>query len=173
MRKGNTTEIRQKRRLDAIRDRMRLRELKIINSYAKYVIKKDTLKLNMEDWAKIGDGIIKTDNKVALAQATKKTIMQNKPLANLRVLELLEKMGVDEKKPIELLLKAEEIAKEKGNSADLIKISDRYIDLMDLRPQKYEIQFEERGNFRELLPEEVQKEIKIKRKIELNDDNRK
>ena len=128
------------------------RDLKIINNYAKRVIKRDTKKLNKDDWNEIGKDII--PNERIRAYYTKKIVMSNLELANSKILDLLNKAGISASKPLEIYKEAYKIAKEDKDVKELIKIADRYIELHDLKPQKVNItETRKTVDYDKLLPE--------------------
>ena len=146
------------------------RDAKIINNYAHYVVKKDNKLLNKQDWNIIGQDLIPNDK--IRPYYTKKIVMSNLELANKRILDVLSKNNIDENKPLKIYEEAYNIAKNKENSGDLIKIADRYAELLDMKPQK--VQYSETRkeiNYDNMLPEQVTKKITTSKTID-NDENK-
>lgn len=120
-------------------------QIKTIKNYAKRVIERDTKKLNREDWIIIGKDI--TTNKEKLRPfLAKKQVMSNLEIANKAILDLLIQQDIKPERALGLYKEAEEIARTKENSGDLIKIADRYVELHDLKPQKVTISETRQGN---------------------------
>jgi len=147
---------------------MRLRDAKIIDRYAHYVVKKDNKLLNKQDWNIIGQDLIPNDK--IRPYYTKKIVMSNLELANKRILDVLSRNGIDENKPLKIYEEAYNIAKNKENSGDLIKIADRYTELLDMKPQK--VQYSETRkqiDYNDMLPEQVTKRVTVNKSVENNE----
>ena len=145
---------------------MVFRDLQIINKYAETCVKKKKKQLVKEDWQYIGSEIKATSDKLKPIIA-RRVVMSNLELANKRILDVLQKNGINEDKPLKIYEEAYNIAKNKENSGDLIKIADRYTELLDMKPQK--VQYSETRkeiNYDNMLPEQVTKKISINKSVE-------
>ena len=141
------------------------RDLQIINNYAETCVKKKKKQLVWDDWKYIGKDIKATSDKLKPVIA-KRVVMSNLELANKRILDVLQKAGIDENKPLKIYEEAYNIAKNKENSGDLIKIADRYTELLDMKPQK--VQYSETRkqiDYNNMLPEQVTKKITTSKNV--------
>ena len=117
---------------------MAWRDLRIIKNYAQRCVEKDKKQLNYKDWTEIGKDI-KTQYPLIRPKIAKRIVMSNLELANKTILDLLLKNDIKAERGLNLLKEAENIARTKENSKDLIAIADRYIDLHSLKPNKVKI----------------------------------
>ena len=143
---------------------MRILEAKLVNNYANRVIQRNTTKLNKNDWNIIAGDLL-PESKVKTFYA-KKIVMSNIDLANKRIMDILNQNNITENTPFELLNKAREIAENKENSSDLIKIAKELIEIQDLKPQK--VQYSETRkeiNYDNMLPEQVTKKITTSKNV--------
>jgi hypothetical protein len=144
---------------------MRYLEAKIINNYANRVIARKTTLLNKDDWNIIGQGLIKNDKTRAFY--SKKIVMSNIEIANSRIMAILQTNGIDENKPFQLLKKAEEIAINKENSGDLIKIAKELIEIQDLKPQRVQISEQHKSiDYTNMIPNKVTKTISMTKSLD-------
>ena len=96
--------------------------------------------------------------------------MSNIELANNKILDILTRNGIDHDKPLKIYNEAYEIAKNKENSGDLIKIADRYTELLDMKPQKVQIsETRKEIDYSNMLPNEVKRTISTTKNIENSD----
>jgi len=144
---------------------MRYIDAKIIKNYAKRVIERNTKLLNKDDWNIIGKDLIKNDKTRAFY--SKKIVMSNLELANNKIIEMLINNDIKPERALNLYKEAENIARTKENSGDLIKIADRYVELHDLKPQKVQISETRKDiDYTNMLPTEVKKTISTTKSIE-------
>ena len=119
---------------------MHLEQTKTIKNYAKRVLERDTKMFNKKDWTIIGEHLnIKPKFERLRPIIAKRQVMDQLELANKTVIDLLLKADIQPNRGLNLLKEAENIARTKENSKDLIAIADRYIDLHDLKPAKIKI----------------------------------
>lgn len=146
--------------------KLNYRDIKIINNYALKVVEKDKKQLNWNDWKFIGREIKSTGDKLKPVIA-KRVVMSNLELANNRILDILSRNGIDHDKPLKIYNEAYEIAKNKENSGDLIKIADRYTELLDMKPQKVQIsETRKEIDYSNMLPEQVKRTISTSKTLE-------
>lgn len=147
---------------------MKIRDAKIISKYAERVVKRDTKRLKTEDWLIIGSELnVKNELKPAICR---RIVNTNIELANKRILDILERNGINTDKPFEIYEEALKIAKSKENSSDLIKIADRYTELLDLKPQKVTIsESRQQIDYSNMLPEKTKKTISTTKTVQNND----
>jgi len=142
------------------------RNAKIIANYAKRVIELNKKRLETKDWAIVGKDI-KTDKEHLKPVIAKRVIMSNLELANSKIMDLLIQNDIKPERALNIYKEAEEIARNKENSADLIKIADRYVELHDLKPQKVQIsETRKEIDYTNMLPNEVKKTISTTKTIE-------
>lgn len=148
---------------------MRLVHNKIANEYAKKRIIENRTQLNTQDYKDIAVRIYGENVKpLSYIQCRKAMSMPEvKKIAELRIMDLLERNNIKPDKPFDLLKKAEEIATKKENSSDLIKIADKYLELHDLKPNKTVIKETRQYNNTDLSTIEgtISKELESKRKV--------
>ena len=144
---------------------MKIRDAKIISKYAERVVKRDTKRLKTEDWLIIGSELnVKNELKPAICR---RIVNTNIELANKRILDILERNGINTDKPFEIYEEALKIAKSKENSSDLIKIADRYTELLDLKPQKVTIsESRQQIDYSNMLPEKHKQTISTTKTIQ-------
>jgi len=144
---------------------MTLRDHKIISNYARYVIEHDRKLLNRNDWKIIGKDL-KTTEKLR-PFLTRKIIMSNIETANKTITDLLIANGIKPERAFDLYKEAEQIARNKENSGDLIKIADRYTELHDLKPQKVTYTEQRKEiDYSNMLPNKVTKTISTTKNID-------
>ena len=119
---------------------LRLQQIKTIDNYAKRVIERDTKKLNKADWTKIGEHL-KINPKFERLRPViaKRHVMSNLEYANNRISKVLEANNITDNTPFEILELAKQIAINKENSGDLIKIAKELIEIKDFKPAKIKI----------------------------------
>lgn len=145
---------------------MNLRDIKIVSNYVNRVIERDKKQLNYDDWKYIGKDI-KTNRPEFNPVIAKRVIMSNLELANNKVIDALIRNGIDTDKPLKIYDEAYQIAKSKENSGDLIKIADRYTELLDMKPQKVQIsETRKEIDYSNMLPEQVKRTISTSKTIE-------
>ena len=142
------------------------RDIKIIRNYAQRVIERDKKQLVYEDWKFIGKDI-KTDNEKIKPVIAKRIIMSNLDLANKTITDLLLKNDIAPERALNLYKEAENVARGKDNSGDLIKIADRYIELLDIKPQKVTYTEQRREvDYVNMLPNQVKKTISTTKSLD-------
>lgn len=145
---------------------LNFRNAKIIANYAKRVIELNKKRLETKDWAIIGKDI-KTNREELKPIIAKRVVMSNLELANSKIMDLLIQNDIKPERALNLYKEAEEIARNKENSSDLIKIADRYVELHDLKPQKVQIsETRKEIDYSNMLPNEVRKTISTTKSIE-------
>jgi len=145
---------------------MNYRDAKIIRNYAKKVVELDKKQLKYDDWVEIGKDITSNNERIKAA-ISKRIVMNNLELANKSIVDLLIKNDIKPERALNIYKEAEEIARNKENSADLIKIADRYVELHDLKPQKVQIsETRKEIDYTNMLPNEVKKTISTTKTIE-------
>lgn len=128
------------------------RDLRAISTYIRIVLQKRNRLLSKDDWIEIGSEITK-NRKFAYLKA-KKLIGDNMEQINTAIMALLAKSGIDKDRGLKLLLDAEEIAKKKENTSDMIKIADRYNELHGLKTAtRVSIEEKRTIDYSKLLPE--------------------
>lgn len=147
---------------------MKILDAKLINNYANRVLQRQTTKLNKDDWNIIASDLL-PEHKLRPFIAKKK-VMSNIEIANRRIMDILNKNGINENTPFELLNEATKIAKEKQNSSDLIKIAKELVEIQDLKPQKVTIsESRQQIDYSNMLPEKTKKTISTTKTVQNND----
>lgn len=120
---------------------MKYEELRTIKEYAKLCVKKGKTKLNENDWKEIAANVYGEKLKPLHYMRCRKVINTPdiKKIAELRIIELLDKQGMGEDYALTLLKDAEKIAKDKGEANNLIKIADIMLDLRQHKPSKVKV----------------------------------
>ena len=119
---------------------LRLEQIKTISNYARRVIERDTKKLNKDDWIKIGEHLKISPKFERLRPViAKRHVMSNLELANDRISKVLFDNHITDNTPFEILELAKQIAINKENSGDLIKIAKELIEIKDFKPAKIKI----------------------------------
>jgi hypothetical protein len=145
---------------------MNYRDLRIIANYVDRVIKRDKKQLKYEDWVYVGKDI-KANKDEFKPLIAKRVVMSNLELANNKIIDALTRAGIDTDKPLKIYNEAYEIAKNKENSGDLIKIADRYTELLDMKPQKVQIsETRKEIDYSNMLPEQVKRTISTSKSVD-------
>ena len=117
---------------------MQWRDHKIIANYVNKIIQKNTKILNTQDWADIGKDI-QTRYPLIRPKIAKRIVNSNIDIVNNRIQKVLEANHITDNTPFEILELAKQIAINKENSGDLIKIAKELIEIKDFKPAKIKI----------------------------------
>lgn len=117
---------------------MRFENHKIVNEYAKYVISKDSNKLNNNDWKQIAHNVYKDKVKPLHFMTCKKRLRMPEiaKKAENRVIQLLDQAGLTETKSTELIDESIKLAKKQENAKLLLEQAKYLNELRGLAPNK-------------------------------------
>ena len=133
----------------------------------------DIIQGNKPDWEMIGK-IYRPDQKIP--EATARRLFKKKRIVDMvekKLKEILIDKGITQEQVVDLQLEALDIARSKGDISNFLKVTDSFMDLLQMKPGKVVTTDTVELDFSSKITEQIEaedKKLKLERKIEEPED---